>query len=116
MSSTEELPKDPDPALPVQVVPGLVRHANSACPVCANPILVQSTNCNRCETPHHPDCWTYNDGCGIYACAKKQPTPPARVQDAVIVPKAMRTAWFMGVIAAILAPSVWNMILWLSGV
>jgi hypothetical protein len=111
---SHESTPDIDKGLPVQVVPGLVRRANSACPVCANPILDQGTHCNRCETPHHPDCWTYNEGCGIYACAQKQPTPPARVQDAVIVPRGLRTAWLMSVVATILAPTVWHTLLWLT--
>lgn len=25
--------------------------------------------CPRCDTPHHPDCWEYNEGCAIYGCS-----------------------------------------------
>jgi len=28
--------------------------------------------CKRCRTPHHPDCWTFNDGCSTYACGEKK--------------------------------------------
>ena len=28
--------------------------------------------CRRCKTPHHNDCWSFNDGCATYACGAKQ--------------------------------------------
>jgi hypothetical protein len=28
--------------------------------------------CRRCRTPHHVDCWSFNDGCSTYACGEKK--------------------------------------------
>jgi len=25
-------------------------------------------DCPRCDTPHHKECWDYNDGCAVYGC------------------------------------------------
>ncbi|MEA3429863.1 MAG: RING finger protein [Nanoarchaeota archaeon] len=42
------------------------------CLVCASPINQNDTTyCQRCDTPHHQDCWEYNKGCAVYGC--KQP-------------------------------------------
>ena len=38
------------------------------CPVCGDGLEGKLTPCPRCETPHHEECYKYNDGCGIYAC------------------------------------------------
>ncbi len=38
------------------------------CPVCSTPVLGPTARCHRCCTPHHGDCWSFNGGCGIYAC------------------------------------------------
>mgnify|MGYP001546741816 CR=1 FL=1 len=38
------------------------------CPVCATPIIDKPVKCDRCETPHHTDCWTYAEGCAIFGC------------------------------------------------
>ena len=39
------------------------------CPVCGTPVFVEgSVACNVCQTPHHKDCWEYNEGCAIYGC------------------------------------------------
>ncbi len=29
------------------------------CPVCAMPVAGSERRCERCDTPHHPDCWNY---------------------------------------------------------
>lgn len=43
--------------------------ATTICTVCGCKIIEgPTTSCPRCETPHHTDCWTYNAGCGVYAC------------------------------------------------
>lgn len=34
--------------------------------------------CPFCDTPHHFDCWEYNQGCGVYACPSKTRKPRAR--------------------------------------
>lgn len=54
--------------------------ATTMCTVCGCKILDAPTiKCPKCETPHHEDCWSYNGGCGIFAC-----NPATR---AVLVPK-----------------------------
>lgn len=44
------------------------------CPVCSeepkNPL-----QCKYCQTSHCTDCWTYNGGCGIFACKKTEAEP-----------------------------------------
>jgi len=46
------------------------------CPVCACPIEENDGECGgnvkicpACDTPHHNDCWEYNEGCAIYGCS-----------------------------------------------
>lgn len=39
-----------------------------SCPICGIEPMEGCPRCERCEAPHHEDCWTYNDGCGIYGC------------------------------------------------
>lgn len=29
--------------------------------------------CPSCETPHHADCWDYNEGCSVFGCATRHP-------------------------------------------
>lgn len=38
------------------------------CPVCATSVDGSACRCARCHAPHHAECWSYNAGCGIYAC------------------------------------------------
>jgi hypothetical protein len=40
----------------------------ATCPVCAGPVHRIERRCASCLAPHHADCWSYNRGCGIYAC------------------------------------------------
>ena len=41
----------------------------AVCPVCRLAIGDRPPRtCERCETPHHADCWDYLEGCGMYAC------------------------------------------------
>src|SRR5947209_5209469 len=43
--------------------------STTICKVCGCKILEGSTiSCPRCETPHHADCWEYNNGCSVFAC------------------------------------------------
>lgn len=42
--------------------------ASGKCPVCSTPIGSTRSLCNSCQTPHHPECWTYNEGCAVFAC------------------------------------------------
>ncbi len=38
------------------------------CRVCGDTLIGRLHACDRCETPHHDDCWDYNGGCAVYAC------------------------------------------------
>ena len=38
------------------------------CPVCATIIKEEPRLCERCETPHHQDCWDYAGGCALFGC------------------------------------------------
>ena len=43
------------------------------CQVCGVEIEADArVFCRRCKTPHHADCWSFNDGCATYACGEKQ--------------------------------------------
>ena len=42
------------------------------CPVCASRIGGEVHTCERCDTPHHTDCWDYNGGCAIFACSSPE--------------------------------------------
>ncbi len=52
------------------------------CPVCGCPLDEgEIVTCPGCETPHHGDCWRYNEGCAVYACpgtTVAETTTPAR--------------------------------------
>jgi len=38
------------------------------CPVCRQELAGRTCRCPRCRTPHHHECWEYNQGCSRYAC------------------------------------------------
>lgn len=42
--------------------------ALSDCPVCKEPLEERVRSCERCDTPHHEDCWDYSEGCSVFAC------------------------------------------------
>jgi len=42
------------------------------CRVCGTAIEVKRVLCKKCRTPHHEDCWKYNDGCSIFACGERE--------------------------------------------
>ncbi len=43
------------------------------CPICGVEIPAEGrVFCRRCKTPHHTDCWSFNDGCATYACGEKK--------------------------------------------
>jgi hypothetical protein len=48
--------------------------APGKCPVCSTPVGSSRSLCNSCHTPHHPECWAYNEGCAVYACSCKEKT------------------------------------------
>lgn len=42
------------------------------CQVCGEDIVGETpVRCSVCKTPHHLDCWQYNDQCGTYGCLSK---------------------------------------------
>jgi hypothetical protein len=42
---------------------------DATCRVCGTAIEKEKrVLCGQCRTPHHADCWAYNDGCAIFAC------------------------------------------------
>ena len=39
------------------------------CPVCTTELSRHGlVLCQKCSTPHHRQCWTFNKGCGVYGC------------------------------------------------
>lgn len=38
------------------------------CQVCGTDAPLAWVRCERCETPHHRDCWNYNGACSTFAC------------------------------------------------
>lgn len=41
------------------------------CPVCATDLEGEARLCDRCRTPHHPECWSYFGGCAVFACGRR---------------------------------------------
>jgi hypothetical protein len=42
------------------------------CQVCGEDIVDETpVRCSVCKTPHHLECWQYNDQCGTYGCLSK---------------------------------------------
>lgn len=45
------------------------------CGVCGSVVTpVRQLVCPACNTPHHRECWAYNEGCSMYGCG----SPPSR--------------------------------------
>jgi hypothetical protein len=42
--------------------------AGSSCGVCAQEVGDAAFLCRACESPHHPECWSYNEGCSTFGC------------------------------------------------
>lgn len=38
------------------------------CGVCGAGMAPPLVHCSRCQSPHHSDCWEYNQGCSVYGC------------------------------------------------
>jgi hypothetical protein len=38
------------------------------CPVCAARIEGETRLCGKCRTPHHAECWAWQQGCAIFGC------------------------------------------------
>lgn len=56
------------------------------CPVCGQVLGRPISACASCHTPHHADCWEYNEGCAVYACGSKPAPPLPRIR---LAPDAM---------------------------
>lgn len=65
------------PALPAKDAP---------CPVCGEAVGAAPTKCPTCATPHHFDCWEYNEGCGVYGCKAKVRREPVAEANTVALP------------------------------
>lgn len=64
-SFAARLPGPPPP--PVKIT--RAGDASGRCPVCAERVIGAAVQCPGCRVPTHADCWSYQGGCGIYACA-----------------------------------------------
>lgn len=74
--------------------------ATTICTVCGCKILEgPTTACPRCETPHHQDCWSYNGGCGIFAC---NPNTKAVMVGKPAAPSSRRGYLGLALLAAML--------------
>lgn len=40
----------------------------TSCGICGCELRGSLVRCDRCDTPHHHDCWQYNAGCAVFAC------------------------------------------------
>lgn len=67
------------------------------CPVCGQALGRPITACGNCHTPHHADCWEYNEGCAIYACGSKPaaPVPGIRLAPDAALPRLAFLAVFI---------------------
>ena len=41
---------------------------SAICPVCAAGIQTAHVNCQRCDAPHHVECWEYIGSCATFGC------------------------------------------------
>lgn len=52
------------------------------CGVCGDEVAeVDGVSCERCSSPHHPDCWTFNQGCSVFGCGGRSHVPFASRAD-----------------------------------
>ena len=64
------------------VVTGVaVTRDEAICPVCGQAVDANPRVCQRCETPHHADCWEYTGGCAIFGCVKGEIRKPVAETD-----------------------------------
>jgi len=38
------------------------------CQICGEAVVEDRVDCVLCDTPHHADCWAYNEGCSVFGC------------------------------------------------
>lgn len=84
---------------PLPAPPPADSGSHPTCPVCAGAVApAEARACERCESPHHRDCWEYCGGCAIFGCRPPQlPTPrePTALADpARVAALGARWAWF----------------------
>ena len=70
------------------------------CPVCGHELARPISSCSSCHTPHHADCWSYNEGCAIFGCGVKPATPPPPSLAARVLPRVSVTLLLMSLLAA----------------
>lgn len=51
------------------------RALTGICPVCSTALAAPVLRCDRCDTPHHEQCWDYLGRCAVYGC---EPQPRRR--------------------------------------
>lgn len=70
---------DGDEAEPgaVEVVSNDVNLEAATCPVCAAGLDagVEYMSCLRCESAHHPECWSYVGSCATFGCGSDRARP-----------------------------------------
>lgn len=70
-----------EPLGAVEIVSGKGFNKDTPCLVCGEAVGPAPVGCPTCETPHHFDCWEYNDGCAVYACQiKAKPREPVEAR------------------------------------
>ncbi len=42
------------------------------CQICGEELAESLVWCSQCKTPHHADCWQFNNGCSTYGCGSKK--------------------------------------------
>ena len=86
------------------------------CIVCGDPVLGPARPCERCEAPHHPECWEYSEGCAVYGCRGALVLAQAAVQARLaaenlpaVPPPAPSPGFAQGVLRARgLGPGQWR--------
>jgi hypothetical protein len=68
------LPRAEPPAVLVAIT--ITRATRGRCPVCAQAIRGPAVECPGCRVHAHEDCWTYQGGCGIFACERRATSSP----------------------------------------
>jgi hypothetical protein len=54
-----------------------------SCPVCRGGAGELMAVCASCDTPHHPECWSFTGGCAVFACGGTEAAtePTARLAE-----------------------------------
>ena len=52
----------------VEVVSTAFDPSKGRCPVCAARIEGEIRVCEKCRTPHHAECWSWQQGCALFGC------------------------------------------------